>query len=99
MVIAISFFILAGWLLFGYHSLLPGKKYSISRRSKKILILSSAITTLLFVHDYIYDKPSTTYTLTETLVELILIGTLYIVIIFFLILAINSIANAMSNSR
>ncbi len=57
----------------------------LSLTHKVILVCAIAITALLFYHDSVYDKCATPYTLAGHLQEIMLTGSIYILIIFFLI--------------
>lgn len=57
-----------------------------SKPYKILLFLSLLLTAAIFVHEWIYDKPSVPYTLQQTLTEIAIMGTL-LTAVFFAILS------------
>ncbi len=56
-----------------------------------LLSLSVLLTTLAFAYDYKYDSPSVPYTLAQTIVEILITGSLYTGIIYMLLYGLYTI--------
>jgi|GEM_PF-6247282 len=80
MELTITVIFLVAWLALWYALF-----KQLSRPHKIILVCATAITALIFYSDSVSDKSATPYSLAETLQEIMLTGSIYILIIFFLI--------------
>lgn len=56
-----------------------------SKPARIILLIAVTLTAIAFVHDYLYDKPSTPYTFSMYIYEILVTGTLFVGVIFSLL--------------
>lgn len=84
------------WIVLGYFLFKKSTVDFLSRRKRILLYASILVTSCLFAHDYLYDKNDVPLSFQQVFCEIILSGSLYVLLIFGMGVAFNAIVKVLS---